>query len=278
MTSQTVLPIRLDLIDVPANRLRNVEPAWVDHLAQLISDSGLHQPILVRPKGERFELVAGEHRHAAVTKLGHETIMSVVEQLTDDEARLAEIDENLVRRELSVLDRAIFLAERKAVWERMHPETRHGGNKEASDKTGKFQVAKLATRFSEDVAEKVGMSERSVQRACNIAAGLTPDTVAQLRGTYLVDHQRDLEAFVAMSPDSQKIALTKIAAGDAQNIREAFRQPGEVSGPPPVTAVKLLDLWSRASAKEKRQFLSLIKVPEDVADAVVNPRRRTKEA
>jgi len=278
MTSQTVLPIRLELIDVPANRLRNLDPAWVDHLAGLIEISGLKQPILVRPKGERFELVAGEHRHAAVTKLGHETIMAVVEELTDDEARLAEIDENLVRRELSVLDRAIFLAERKAVWERMYPETQHGGDRKSLKSRDENQVANLATRFSADAAEKVGMSERSVQRACNIAASLTPDTIAQLRGTYLVDHQRDLEAFVAMSPDSQKIALTKIAGGEAQNIREAFRQPGEVAGPPPVTAAKLLDLWSRASAKEKRQFLSLIKVPEDVADTVVNPRRRTKES
>ena len=278
MNSQTVLPVRLDLIDVPANRLRDLEPAWVDHLAGLISVAGLHQPILVRPTGERFELVAGEHRHAAVVKLGHETIMAVVEDLTDDQARLAEIDENLIRRELSVLDRAIFLAERKAVWERMHPETQHGGDRKSLKTQPENQVANLATRFSADAAEKVGMSERSVQRACNIAAGLTPDTVAQLRGTYLVDHQRDLEAFVAMSPDSQKIALTKIVCGEAQNIREAFRQPGEVAGPPPVTAVKLLDFWSRASAKEKRQFLSLIKVPEDVADVVVNPRRRTKES
>lgn len=268
--------VAMSLIDVPSNRLRDVDAAWVALLADEIGEKGLKQPIQIRPIGERFELVAGAHRHAAISRLGWSEVSAIIEDLSDDEARLAEIDENLVRRELTILDRAIFLAERKAVWERLHPETQHGGDRKSRKLQNDDQVANIATRFSREAAEKVGLSERTVQLAVNIAAGLNPDVITALRGTYLVDHQRDLDAFSKMSPDSQRIALTKIASGDAQNIREAFRQPGEVSGPPPVTAVKLLAFWSRASAKEKRQFLSLIKVSDDVADAVVNPRRKVK--
>lgn len=268
--------IPMSLIDVPSNRLRELDLNWVAYLASEIAAKGLKQPIQLRPVGERFQLVAGGHRHAAVASLDWEGVSAIVEELSEDEARLAEIDENLVRRELNVLDRAVFLAERKAVWERLHPETRHGGDRKSRKAETVNRVANLATRFTEDIADKIGMSERSIRRACAIADALSPDQLSTLRGTYLADHQRDLEVFAGMSADSRQVALQKLVAGVAQNIREVFRQPGESSGPPPVTATKLLDLWSRASAKEKRQFFSLIKVPDDIADAVVNPRRRGK--
>lgn len=266
--------IPLELIDIPADRLRDLDLAWVEALAGMIQVSGQHQPIVLRPHGdERYWLVAGEHRFAAVARNGAPDILAIVRVLTDDEARLVEIDENLIRRELGPLDRALFLAERKRVWERLHPETAHGGNR--AEKSGKFQVAKLATRFSEDVAEKVGLSERSVQRACEIAAGLRPETLADLRRTYLADHQRDLEAYSKLSPEQQRVALDKLTSGAAETVKAVFAgEAGESSGPAPVTAEKLLALWSRMGAKERRQFLTTIGVDADAQDRIVNPRRR----
>lgn len=271
----TPVRIPLDKIDVPPGRLRAVDPAWVQVLAAMIAASGQHQPIVVRPRAgsDRYLLVAGEHRLVAVGSNGDPDIRAEVRELTDDEARLVEIDENLIRRELGPLDRALFLAERKRVWERLHPETAHGGNR--AEKTGKFQVAKLATRFSADVAEKVGLSERSVQRACDIASGLASDSINDLRSTYLAGHQRDLEAFSKLSPDSQKIALSKLKDGTADTIRAAFGPPGEpAAGPAPVTSEKLLGLWSRTSAKEKRRFLEALGVDQATQDRIVNRRGR----
>ena len=268
--------IPLELIDIPADRLRDLDLAWVEALAGMIQISGQHQPIVLRPHGDdRYWLVAGEHRFAAVARNGAPDILAIVRELTDDEARLVEIDENLIRRELGPLDRALFLAERKRVWERLHPETRDGGDRKSSDFKGKNQIAKLAIRFSEDVAEKVGLSERSVQRACEIAAGLRPDTLVDLRRTYLADHQRDLETFSKLPLEGQRIALEKLTSGAAETIKSALAtETEERDGPAPVTAEKLLGLWSRMGAKERRQFLTTIGVDADVQDRIVNPRRR----
>jgi len=267
--------IPLDRIDIPAGRLRSLDAGWVEALASMIQSAGQHQPIVLRPHGEaRFWLVAGEHRLAAVASNGSPDILAEVRELTDDEARLVEIDENLIRRELGPLDRALFLAERKRVWERLHPETRQGGDRKSADFKGKNQIAKLANRFTSDVADKIGLSERSVQRACDIASGLRPETLADLRRTYLADHQRDLEAFSKLPPESQTSALAKLIDGGATTIKAAAGQPGESAGPPPVTAEKLLALWSRMAAKEKRNFLTAIGVDAGAQDRIVNPRRR----
>jgi len=268
--------IPLERIDVPADRLRDVDPAWVETLAGMILATGQHQPIVLRPHGDdRYWLVAGEHRFAAVARNGSPDILAVIRDLTDDEARLVEIDENLIRRELGPLDRALFLAERKRVWERLHPETTHGGDRKSLARKEENQVAKTATRFSADVAEKVGLSERSVQMACSIAARLRPDTLAELRRTYLADHQRDLETFSKLPPEGQRIALEKLTSGAAESIKAALSaEPDERSGPAPVTAEKMLGLWSRMGAKERRQFLTAIGVEAGAQDRIVNPRRR----
>ncbi|HPT48548.1 MAG TPA: hypothetical protein PLM07_21900, partial [Candidatus Rifleibacterium sp.] len=44
--------------------------------------------------------------------------------VTDDWARLMEVDDNLAGAEMNALDTAVFLAERKKVYEKLHPETK----------------------------------------------------------------------------------------------------------------------------------------------------------
>ena len=65
------------------------------------------QSIIVRPHGGiGHALVAGWHRLEAVRKLKHDAIRAEIrEGMDDDAAELAEIDENLVRAELSSADR-----------------------------------------------------------------------------------------------------------------------------------------------------------------------------
>ena len=113
----------ISVADIDASdRLRPLDEAAVEALMVSIEQRNLEAPIIIRPHGAGWKLVAGGHRLEAVKRLGHEVIDAIPRNLDDDEARLAEIDENLIRRELSALDRAIFLAERKAVFDRMNPE------------------------------------------------------------------------------------------------------------------------------------------------------------
>lgn len=74
----------------------------IESLAESIQASRQIEPILVREIEEGiFELIAGEHRLEAITLLGRDTILATVRQLTDSEARISALVDNIKRREIS---------------------------------------------------------------------------------------------------------------------------------------------------------------------------------
>ncbi len=85
----------------PRHRLRGIE-----ELAASIQAYGLLQPVVVRPAGERYTLVAGHRRLAAVQSLGWRTVPASVRQAADEEAYLLTLVENLQRSDLSPREEA----------------------------------------------------------------------------------------------------------------------------------------------------------------------------
>ncbi|MFM1937041.1 MAG: putative chromosome-partitioning protein ParB [Planctomycetota bacterium] len=78
-------------------------------LAASITQSGLMQPVVVRPEGGtsgRFELIAGERRWRAVQRLGWGTIPAIVQRVGDQEAAELALVENVQREDLNPMDRA----------------------------------------------------------------------------------------------------------------------------------------------------------------------------
>ena len=158
--------IAVDSIGVPPERMRKPRPEVVDELAASIATEGLLQPIVVRPDPKRagFLLVAGWHRLEAKRKLKHETIeCRVLDGLSADQARVAEIDENLIRADLTPSERAVHHAERKALYLKLHPETKHGGAPGKAGGGKKAKDAKLAS-FVKDTAKKTGKAKRTIAR------------------------------------------------------------------------------------------------------------------
>lgn len=84
-------------IDPPSNPVREVKIATMEEIRDSIEADGLYQPIIVRPKGDRYEVIAGYHRYAALTTSGHKKIPCVIRQATKDEALLISIAENVQR-------------------------------------------------------------------------------------------------------------------------------------------------------------------------------------
>jgi ParB family chromosome partitioning protein len=75
-------------------------------LADSIREVGVLQPVLVRPAGEGFELIAGERRWRAARRVGLQTIPALVRE-TDDSAALEQaLVENLQREGLNPLEEA----------------------------------------------------------------------------------------------------------------------------------------------------------------------------
>lgn len=179
--------IDLDLIE-DGQRLRGLDGERVKLLADSMRDVGLIHPIAVYPRKlfrggnqvDGYGLVAGLHRKAAWTMLGHTEIEANVVDLSDLECQIAECDENLCAPKLTPAERALFTRRRKEAYEALHPETKHGVNQHTRGD------ANLATpNFAEDQAAKTGASERSVARDAERGEKILPEVLAMLQGTDL---------------------------------------------------------------------------------------------
>jgi ParB family chromosome partitioning protein len=82
------------------------DPATITELASSIRERGVLQPVLVRPSGGFFQIVAGERRFLAAREAGLETIPAIVRQFTDREALLIALIENVQRENLNPMDEA----------------------------------------------------------------------------------------------------------------------------------------------------------------------------
>jgi ParB/RepB/Spo0J family partition protein len=99
--------VPLDLIDVGKN-VRELDQAHVEALTSSIALRGLIVPLVVRPDGERFKLIAGNHRYAACRKLGLSEVEVTVREQEGSSADSAA--ENVVRKQLSPLEEARAVA------------------------------------------------------------------------------------------------------------------------------------------------------------------------
>ena len=69
-------------------------------------EHGIQQPVKVRPKGERFEIVYGERRYRAAKAVGLKELPATVEDLSDEEAHELRIVENACREDPHPLEEA----------------------------------------------------------------------------------------------------------------------------------------------------------------------------
>ena len=204
-------------ITVIPDRMRRLRPDVVDELAESIAAQGLLHPITLRKRASdgAHVLVAGRHRLEAVRKLGHQTVAAVILDGADsDRAQLVEIDENLVRADLTPAERAAHQAKRKEIYERLHPETKAGAAQakgmNAAQGRGR-QNGDHVGRYTADAAKKTGKSERSIQREAARGAAI-PD-VAALAGTSL-DKRAELDALARLPPDEQHKLAERAKAGE----------------------------------------------------------------
>lgn len=92
----------------PFQPRKSFKPEELDELRESLRESGLLQPITVRnsPKGDGYELIAGERRLRAATALGWQKIAAVVKDLSDEELLTLALVENLQRSDLNPIEEA----------------------------------------------------------------------------------------------------------------------------------------------------------------------------
>ncbi len=99
--------IEIDLITPGEQQPRtSFDEAKLQELAQSIRVSGIIQPLLVRRRGGRFELVAGERRWRAAQLAGLSRVPAIVREIPDENLLELALIENIQRQELNAIEEA----------------------------------------------------------------------------------------------------------------------------------------------------------------------------
>jgi hypothetical protein len=212
------------------NDARPQDEAAIAALADSIGKLGLMAPLIVRAlPGDRFEIIAGSHRFAACDSLDMREIPCRVVGLDDLHAELSMIDENLCRAELSPADRARQTARRKAIYEELHPQTKHGGN--AGSPSGQF-VQTDGRGFAEATADATRRDPRSVRRDAERGAKVIDEVLDMVRSTKL-DTGAYLDKIKNLPPNEQvqaarrDLTIARTQAAPVKQVSKPKPEPGE---------------------------------------------------
>ncbi|TRD18367.1 ParB/RepB/Spo0J family partition protein [Palleronia caenipelagi] len=260
--SVTALPVEGIHVE---DRLRDTSEAGVEAIMASIRDLGvMKDPIHVRKvrhQENRLVLMAGAHRLEAAKRLGWDEVPATLWTCNDAFARLMEIDDNLASAELTPLDNAVFLAERKRLYEEEFPETRAGvaGALHKNCATDMMSVAAFATT----TAEKFGLSERHVRRMVSAGARITSDEARHLRQAPRPVTLADLQTIGGIPDDDRRAeVIRRMAVGEAKNASDALNaMKAEALGamietPDDIMFRKLAGNWRRAGMRAKRRFVA----------------------
>lgn len=251
--------VRVDDVD-DSQRLRPVSEAGVESLIASITELGIMKdPIHVRKKKDgRLVLIAGGHRLEAARRLDWVEIEAKVwTDVTDDWARLMEIDDNLAGAEMNALDTAVFLAERKRVYEKLHPETKAG----VAGANARWNASDIVS-FASATAEKFGVSKRHIERLVAAGTRLGGDEIDLLRGSPRPVTLKDLTEISKIGQENErKQVVLRLSGGNARSASEArkslAKEAGKIAVKDPVDAqfMALQTAWSRAGMAARRRFL-----------------------
>lgn len=188
------IPIReLDVGRIRPNPFqprRQFQDDSLDELEASIRENGLLQPLVVRPSGPDFELVAGERRWRVLTRLGWEKVPTVVRPLSDEQMLVMALVENLQREDLGPLEEAV-------------------GYQQLIDGFGLTQKS---------VARRVGRDRSTVANALRLLT-LPPevrDLVSQ--GALTAGHAR---AVLSVDGETEQVALAREVVSRGLSVREA---------------------------------------------------------
>lgn len=213
----------------PFQPRRSFDDTALAELASSIDVSGLLQPIVVRPVGSRFELIAGERRWRAVQRLGWSKVPAVVRELDDRTTLTLALIENLQRDDLTALDEAIGYQRLMGEFNVAQAEVARLVGKDRSTIANTLRLLKLPADVQELLQART-ISEGHGRALLALEDALEMGRVAR----EIVAHGwsvREVEALVrgetpekARGKMMKKPAAQKPASADARRVEDALRK------------------------------------------------------
>jgi ParB family chromosome partitioning protein len=168
--------VPLEDIDPNPNQPRQMMGDLTE-LAASVREKGVLEPILVRPKGSRFEILAGERRYRAATEAGLAEVPCIVRDASDAEMMEIALVENLQRKDLSAFEEA----------------------------DGLKVLAETYAYTHEQMAEKLGKSRTSITETLSLTA--MPEEVREVCRLADIESKSLLLQIVRQSEPEKMLAL-----------------------------------------------------------------------
>jgi ParB family transcriptional regulator, chromosome partitioning protein len=185
--------IPIDQIDPNPNQPRQVMGDLSELMAS-IAEKGIIEPVIVRQRGTRFQIIAGERRYQAAIQVGLREIPIVIREVDDNEIIEIALVENLQRKDLTAFEEAEAL----------------------------YSLAARCSYTHEDMARRLGKSRTAITESLSLNG--MPEEVKNL--CRLADiHSKSLLLQVVRQGDPQKMtALIEKISRDGGATREAVRK------------------------------------------------------
>lgn len=152
--------IPIDKIDPNPHQARS-ELGKMNELVSSIKSKGILEPLLVRPKENRYEIIAGERRYVAAKKAGLKDIPCIEMKVKENEAMEIALIENLQRKDLNVFEEAEGLKALKDIHGYTHAQIATKIGKARSTITEIINIAKMPHHVK-NLCQKYGIENRSM--------------------------------------------------------------------------------------------------------------------
>src|SRR6187401_2745987 len=185
--------VAIDLLDPNPNQPRQVMGDLSELMAS-VSEKGIIEPLVVRQRLGRYQIIAGERRYHAAVQVGLREVPVIIRESDDVEVMELALVENLQRKDLTAFEES----------EALH------------------QLAHRCSYTHEDMARKLGKSRTAVTES--LALNNMPDEVRNLCRLADITSKSTLLQIVRQADQQKMIALVEKLAGQGTATREAARR------------------------------------------------------
>lgn len=208
------------------NNRRPINDEKVEQLKESIQLNGLLNPIAV---DQHFNLIAGLHRLTACKLLGYKEIeCNIITYDSDERARLAEIDENLIRNELEPLERGKLVLEREKILIKLGMRAKAGDNQYTlKNSQNGSEIISPPAKTTQQLAKQAGYSERSWQHDKQIARDIAPKIQKIIQKTALADKKTTLLNIARAGRKERVLAEKALQAYELAILRGDYEQAEE---------------------------------------------------
>ena len=172
-----------DIIPSPVQPRKNFDEDGIKELADSIAEYGILNPLTVRLRGGKYELVAGERRLRAARLAGVSDVPCILLDVNMEDASLIALVENLQRRDLDFVEEANGLSQLIRLFGMSQEEAARRIGKSQSAVANKLRLLKLPRDVLETLRDK-GLTERHGRALLRLEDGLSQRKALK----YILEH------------------------------------------------------------------------------------------